>query len=171
MFQIFALYIDFERCKEHACPLSPIYGLWLGLEVPDWGLASWSWFGYGHWFFIYLYSNFWLHLDFLRCREHPWPLNPDLKLWWGLEVPDWCLTSWSWFGNNHWSLIYLDSEFGLSNLNLKLQRIAMSFRFWLGALVGSGGSWLGFGILMVIWIWLLVFGTLIFWILALYLNF
>ena len=54
----------FWRCKEHPCPLSPIYGLWLGLEVPDWGLASWSWFGYGHWFLIYLYSDFWLHLDF-----------------------------------------------------------------------------------------------------------
>ena len=59
----------FWRCKEHPCPLSPIYGLWLGLEVPDWGLASWSWFGYGHWFFIYLYSDFWLHLDFLSARN------------------------------------------------------------------------------------------------------
>ena len=36
------------RCKEHPCPLSPDLGLWLGLEVPDLGLASWSWFHYGH---------------------------------------------------------------------------------------------------------------------------
>ena len=39
----------FWRCKEHPCPLSPHSGLWRMLEVPDWGLASWSWFGYGHW--------------------------------------------------------------------------------------------------------------------------
>ena len=37
----------FWRCKEHPCPLSPHLGLWRMLEVPDWGLASWSWFGYG----------------------------------------------------------------------------------------------------------------------------
>ena len=150
-------------------------------EVPDWGLASWYWFRYGHWSLVHTYSKFWLSILilkvqrtymsfkssfgaledaggswlgfgililiwiwslvfylpilrflapswFLRCKEHPCPLNPDLKLWWGLEVPDWCLTSWSWFGNNHWSLIYLYSEFGLSNLNLKLQRTSISIK-------------------------------------------
>ena len=35
----------FWRCKEHPCPLSPYLGLWRMLEVPDWGLASWSEFG------------------------------------------------------------------------------------------------------------------------------
>ena len=28
------------------------FGLWRMLEVSDWGLASWSWFGYGHWSFV-----------------------------------------------------------------------------------------------------------------------
>ena len=35
----------FWRCKEHPCPLSPHLGLWRTLEVPDWGLAFWSWLG------------------------------------------------------------------------------------------------------------------------------
>ena len=38
---------SFWRCKEHPCPLSPHLGLWRMLKVPDWGLASWSLFGYG----------------------------------------------------------------------------------------------------------------------------
>ena len=46
----------------------------------------------------------------------------------------------------------------------------MSFKSWFGALEDAGGSWLGFGILILIWIWSLVFGTPIYWILALYLN-
>ena len=57
------------RCKEHPCPLSPIYGLWLGLEVPDWGLASRSWFGYGHWSFIHPLSKFWLSILILKVQR------------------------------------------------------------------------------------------------------
>ena len=37
------------RGQRTPCPLSPDLGLWRMLEVPDPGLASWSWFGYGHW--------------------------------------------------------------------------------------------------------------------------
>ena len=40
-----------------------------------------------------------------------------------------------------------------------------------GALDDAGGSWLGFGILILIWIWSLVFDTHMFQILALYLDF
>ena len=35
----------------------------------------------------------------------------------------------------------------------------MSFKPWFGAFVGAGGSWLGFSILIFIWIWSLVFDT------------
>ena len=98
--------------------------------------AGGSWLGFGILILIWIWSlvfdlpilRFLAPSWFLRCKEHPCPLNPDLKLWWGLEVPDWCLTSWSWFGNNHWSLIYLYYEFGLSNLNLKLQRTSISIK-------------------------------------------
>ena len=44
-----------------------------------------------------------------------------------LEVPDWVLASWSWFGYGQWSLIYSCSKFWLSNLILEVQRISMSF--------------------------------------------
>ena len=47
----------------------------------------------------------------------------------------------------------------------------MSLMSWLGDLVGAGGSWLGFGILILILIWLLVFATPPFRILALYFDF
>ena len=49
----------FWRCKEHPCPLSPHLGLWMMLEVPDWGLASCSWFGYSQ----------------EPCSELPWSLD------------------------------------------------------------------------------------------------
>ena len=98
-------------------------------------------------------------------------LSPDFGLWWGLEVPDWGFTSWSWFEYGYWSLTYLYSKFWLSILMLKVQRTSMSFKSWFGVLIGDGGFWLGFGILILIWIWSLFFGTPIIWILALYLDF
>ena len=49
----------FWRCKEHTCPFSPHLGLWRMLEVPDLGLASWSWFGYSHESVIWLWLLAW----------------------------------------------------------------------------------------------------------------
>ena len=106
------------RCKEHPCLLSPHLGLWRTLEVPDWGLASWYWFGYGHWSLVLHMPNFGSLSWFWRCKEHPCPLSPHLGLWRTLEVPDWGFTSWSWFWYCHWYLLlmsgilclYLDFE-------------------------------------------------------------
>ena len=94
----------------------------------------------------------------------------DFILIW-IWVPDWGLASWYWFGYSHWSLVHPYSKFLLSILILKVQRTSMSFKSSFGALEDAGGSWLGFGILILIWIWSLVFGTPIFKILALYLDF
>ena len=47
----------------------------------------------------------------------------------------------------------------------------MFFKSSFGALEDAGGSWLGFGILILIWIWSLVFDTPMIQILALYLDF
>ena len=137
----------------------------------------WSWII----FFIYLfmvtglwYTYIWNFNPlswFSWCKEHPCPLCPDLGLWRKLEVPDWGLESWSWFGYGHWSLIHPWSKFWLSILILKVQRISMSFTSWFWALEDAGGSWLGFGILILIWIWSLVFDIPMFRILALYLDF
>ena len=107
-----------------------VRGLWY-THVLNFGSLSWFW----------------------RCKEHPCPLRPDLGLWWGLEVPNWSLASWSWFGYGHWFLVHLWSEFWLSFLILKVQRKSIYFKSWFGALEDTGGAWLGFGILILIWIW------------------
>ena len=125
-----------------------VTGLWYTHD-PNFGSLSWFW----------------------RCKEHPCPLSPHLGLWRILEIPGWGCASLSRIGYGHWSLIYLWSEFWLSLFILKVQRTSMSFKSWFGAFEDAGGSWLGCGILILIWIWSLVFGTLIFRILALYLNF
>ena len=41
------------RCNVYPCPFSPDLGHWRTLQVPDWGLASWSWFRYGHWCLVH----------------------------------------------------------------------------------------------------------------------
>ena len=53
----------------------------------------------------------------------------------------------------------------------KVQRTSMSLKSWLGASEEAGGSWLGFCILIFIWIWSLVFGRPPFQIFCLYLDF
>ena len=58
--------------------------------------------------------------------------------------------------------LYLDSE-GANNI--------MSFKSWFVAFEDAWSSWLGFGILILILIWSLVFTTPIIHILALYLDF
>ena len=59
----------FWRCKEHLCPLSPHFGLLRTLKVSEWGLASWSWFGFGHWFFIQPWYEFWLSILILKVQR------------------------------------------------------------------------------------------------------
>ena len=58
-----------------------------------------------------------------------------------------------------------------SILILKFQITPLSFKSSFGALEDTGGSWLGFGILILIWILPLVFDTTMIQILALYLDF
>ena len=69
------------------------------------------------------------------------------------------------------SLVYSCSKFLLSIVFLKMQRISMSFQSLFGALDDASGSWLGFGVLILIWIWSLVFDLPMFWILALHFDF
>ena len=106
-----------------------------------------------------------------RCNVHPFHLSPDSALCCGLEFSDWGLASRSWFGYGHWSLIYPWSKFLLSILILKVKRKYMSLKSSFGALEDMGGSWLGFGILILILIWPLVFDIPMIQILALYLDF
>ena len=130
------------------------FWLWRKLEVPDWNLASWS--------SIHpLFQNLALYLDCEGAKT----INV-------LSIPIWALglASWSWFGYGDCSLIHLYSKFWLSIWILKMQRTSMCLQSWFGVLVGDGGSWLEFGILILIWIWPLVSDIPIFWILALFLD-
>ena len=95
----------FWRCKEHPCPLSPNLGLLGMLEVTVWGLTSWSWFEYGHQYLIHPWSKFWLSILILMVQRTYMSYKSFLGLWRTLEVPDWCLTFWSWFGHGNWSWI------------------------------------------------------------------
>ena len=136
----------FWQCREHPCPLSPnlglggcwrflnevlllhnylhiIIGLWY-TNVPNFCYISWIW----------------------RCKEHPYLLSPDLRLWRRLEAPDWSLASWAWI----WEIVTVlwhthVPNFG-SILILKVQRISIYFQLWFGDWEDAESSWLGFGI-------------------------
>ena len=57
------------RCKEHPCNLSPDFGYWWGLEVPDGGFAFLYSFWYCHWSLIQQYSNIWLSIFNLKVQR------------------------------------------------------------------------------------------------------
>ena len=126
--------------------------LFEALEVPNWGfvfhldfyLATGLWYNYVQKIFSSL---------FLRCKIIHVLLSTDMGFWRTLEVLDWGLGCWSWLRFNHWYLIHPCSKFWLSLEILKVQRTSMSFKSWFRAFEDAGGSWLGFGILILIWIW------------------
>ena len=152
----------FWRCKEYQYPFGPCLGIWRMLDVPDWGLASWSWFGYGQWSFLHTCFEFRLCILILKVQEHICQLSPDLGLWRILEDPDWGLASWSWFGYGHQSLIHPCFKFGLDILIFKVQTTSMSFESPFGAFEDALSSWLGFGMLILVWIWSMFFDISIF---------
>ena len=141
--------------------------------------AGGFWFGFGIFIYLDIVKHLWFNNDpnfgslswLLRCKEHQCPLSPFSGHWRTLEVPDWGLACWSWFGYGHWSWIQPWSKLWLSILIFKVQRTTMSFKSGFGALEVAGGSWMGFGILIMIWIWSLVFDISMIQILALYLDF
>ena len=150
-------YLDFEGAKNiHV------------LKVLIWGFGGRWRFLTGVWH-LYLdldiVTGLWYTYDpnlgslsqFWRCKEHPHHLSPDLGLWRTLEVPDLGFLSLSWFGYSHWSLIQPWYKFWLCILILKVQRTFMSFKSSFRALEDAGCSWLGFGILILIRIWSMVF--------------
>ena len=159
------------RRKEHQCPYILIWGfggcwrLLTGVLHLDlyWDMVTDLW--YTHVPNCDPLSTFW------RCKEHQCPLSSDFGLWRMLKVPYCVLVFCSWFWYDHWSLVYPCSEFWFSILIVKVQRTSMSFKSWFRALEDAGGSWLGFGILILIWKWPMVFDMPMFQILALYIDF
>ena len=171
MFQIFALHLDFEGAKNIYVQWVLIWsfvGCWM-LLTGVWHLDLYLDIVTG---LLYIHDpNFGSLSWFWRCKEHPCPLSPHSKLWRMMEVPDWGLAFWYYFGNGHWSLLHPWSKFWFSTLILKVQRTSMSLKSSFEALEDAECSWLGFGILILIWIWSLVFDIPMIQILALYLDF
>ena len=198
---------DLNWCKKHSGSLSLHLGLWRMLEVPDWRLLSWSW--YGNWSLIKPWTKFWLSILILNVQRasmylkssfgaledvggswlafgifiwmwiYHWSLVHQCSEFWltiltlkvqrtsmSFKIPflafenaggSWLgFACWSWFGYGHWSLLHPFSEFCLSILILKLQRTSMSSMSWIGALEDTRSSWIGFCILILIWIWSMV---------------
>ena len=72
-----------------------------------------------------------------------------------------------------WSLAFAKPMFKILDLYLDFKGAwtSMYDKSWFGALEDAGGSWLGFGILIFIWLWSIVFSnTPMFQVLALYLD-
>ena len=87
----------FCRRKKHPCPLSSHLWLWWMLEAPNWGLASWSWLGYGHWSLIHPYSKFWLYILILKVQRTSMSFKSSFGAFEDTGGFDWGLSSWCWF--------------------------------------------------------------------------
>ena len=156
----------FWRCKEHPCPLSPHLGLWRMLDVPDWGFASWSSFSYGQWSLIQPWSKFWLSiLIFEVQRTSSLGAFEDTQgSWLGFWI---LILSWIW------SLVFKTTFFQILALYLypECAKNIHVLEVMIWSFLDDGCSWLGFGILILIWTWPLVFDTPMIQILPLYLDF
>ena len=120
--------------------LDKITGLWFTHD-PNFCSLSWFW----------------------TCKEHPCSLSPYLWLW-TMRVG-----SWLWFVIINLVLIWLRSlvhtcaKSGLSFWILNVQVLLLAFE-------NAGGSWLGFDIFVLIWVWPLICDTPLFQILCLYFH-
>ena len=141
------------------------------LEVPDLGLASWSRFRYGQWSLIYPWSEFLPSILILKVKRTSTPfkslfeaLEDAVGSWlgFGILILIWILSMVFNIPTIQIFALYLDFEGVKSSMSFK-----SSFR----ALEDAGGFWLGFEILILIWIWSLVFDIPMIWIGALYLDF
>ena len=106
------------RCKEHPCPSSPDLWLWRMLEVPDWGLASSSGYGYGPWSLIHTPSKFRLFILIWRCKEHPCLLSPDLGFGGCWRFPN---GVWHLDLDSEWSLVFDTCMFLILTLYLDFE--------------------------------------------------
>ena len=137
------------KFKEYLCP---DLGLLRMLEVPDWGLASWSWHSYGFWSLIHPCSEFWLSIVILKVQR----TSMSLKSWFkALKAGCWMFLTGVWYLDLDMNMViglwYTHvPNFG-SILVLKVQEHQCPLKPDLGL------SKMGSGILILTWIWSLVF--------------
>ena len=139
--------------------------------------------GYGLEFCIFILI--WI-LSFVRCPMFQiLALCPDFegaKKIHDLEVLIWGFGGRWWFMTEVWYLdldlnmviglwYTYDPKFSSLSWFWRYKEQPCSFRSWFGVLEDAGGFWLGFGILILIWMWSVVFDTSMIQIPALYLDF
>ena len=130
-----------------------------------------------------------LNLDVVFGLCHTNSLNFDSLSWfWKCKERSMSFKSWFWALEDAggswqgifililiwvWSLVFETPmvQILIYIFILKVQRTSMSFKSCFGALDDAGGSWLEFDILIFIWIWSLVFDTLLCQISPLYLDY
>ena len=133
----------FWRSRKYQGHLSPL-SLWY-TNVSNFGSLSWFW----------------------RWKEHTCPWSPYLGLWRMLcgvcySYLDLVIVTGLWY--THILNYDLLSDFeGAKKITVLQVLISSVWGFW--------GSWLGFGILILIRIWSLVFGSPMFWFFVLHLYF
>ena len=141
------------------------------MDVPDWGLASQSGFGYGHWSLVHPCSEFWLYLHFEGAKN----IHVLEVLKWGFVVC-WRFLAWVWHRNPDLDIVkgvWYTHFLNFSSLSqfwrFKEHPCPLSphLELWRTLEVHDFGSasWSWF------WYGLLVFDTQMFQILALYLAF
>ena len=146
-----------------------------------------SWFGTGHWRFLTEVSQLDLDSDMVTVFGMPMIQILALCLDFECERTSMFFKSWLWTlvdaeGSGMgfaililiwiWSLVFGTAMIWMLALYLDFEgaKTIHILKSWFGALEDAGGSWLGFGILILIWIWSLVFDTPMIPILALYLD-
>ena len=129
-------------------------------EVSNCSLTCLSWFGCGQWSLIHLWSKLWPSIFAIVGQD----IKPVFKVLVGAEGSTgvWHLD----LDLNMYTSLWYPY---IPNTSLKVHRTTVSFKSYLLTLMGAGGSWLGFGILILIQIWSLALGTQMFRILVLYL--
>ena len=114
-------------------------------------------------------SNFLLSMLILNVQRTSCSFTSYFGFWRMLEVPD--LGSWFLYEYGQLSFIQMYADYLLSILILEVQGTSTSFKSWFGGVDNSGGLWLGFWILILIWIYSPSFETPMIQILALFIDF
>ena len=144
MFQILALYLDL-KVQSTSMSFKSWLELWRTLDVPDWGFAYWSWFGYCHWSLLHPCSKFWLSILILKVPR----TSMSFKSWYG-ALED---AGGSWLGfhililNQTWAMVFGTPMLWILALCLDVE-VAKNIHVLKVLIWSFGGHWR-----FLTWVW------------------